>query len=217
MNLILLGPPGAGKGTQAKILVDKFRIPQISTGDILRSAVNSHTTLGSEAKSFMDRGLLVPDQLVIGIIKERLADADCLSGFILDGFPRTVSQADALNDVLSSIDKRIDHVLSITVDPDELITRLAGRRTCRLCGRGYHIQYNKPKNSNLCDDCGDELYQREDDLEATVRQRLDVFATQTAPLIKYYSEKSLLRSVCGMGSVSDIAGNILLLLKDQSS
>lgn len=213
MNLILLGPPGAGKGTQAKILVEKFAIPQISTGEILRSAVYAHTALGSEVKSFMDSGLLVPDQLVIGIIKERLVAADCSAGFILDGFPRTVAQADALDVVLAGIDKFIDHVLLITVDSDELLMRLAGRRMCRICGRGYHVVYDRPSKADCCDECGGELYQREDDREATVRQRLDVYEVQTAPLIKYYSEKSLLRSIDGMGSVPDISGRISLELK----
>jgi adenylate kinase len=213
MNLILLGPPGAGKGTQAKILVDEFKIPQISTGEILRSAVNAHTALGSAAKSYMDRGLLVPDQIVIGIIKERLANSDCSSGFILDGFPRTVPQADALDVVLSDINKIIDHVLSITVDYDELLLRLAGRRICRTCGRGYHVEYDRPGKLNRCDECGGELYQREDDREATVRQRLDVYEAQTAPLIKYYFEKSLIRSIDGIGTISDISGRISRVLK----
>jgi adenylate kinase len=209
MNLILLGPPGAGKGTQAKILAKKFAIPQISTGDILRGAVKEETPMGIKAKSYMDAGTLVPDEVVVGIVEERLAKPDCADGFILDGFPRTVGQADALKITLAGMGKTIEHVISITVDKEELLGRITGRRTCRLCGKGYHLSFDPPKHSGLCDECDGELYQREDDKEETMRNRLDVYEKQTAPLIAYYAHESLLRTICGTGSIEDIQQNLL--------
>lgn len=211
MNLVLLGPPGAGKGTQAKMLIQKYGIPQISTGDILRSAVKEQTPMGVKAKTFMDSGALVPDEVVIGIVEERLSKADCLNGFILDGFPRTVAQADALNKTLASLGKKIDHVLSIEVPRDDLLVRLSGRRTCRACGRGYHILYDAPSNDKSCE-CGGELYQRDDDLEETIRRRLDVYEAQTAPLIDYYGSESLLRTVNGVGTFDEIQSRIASFL-----
>ena len=209
MNLILLGPPGAGKGTQAKILAKKFKIPQISTGDILRGAVKNQTPMGIKAKSYMDAGSLVPDEVVVGIVEERLARPDCAIGFILDGFPRTVGQADALNRTLAGMGKTIEHVISITVDKEELLGRITGRRTCRLCGKGYHLLFDPPKRNGACDECGGELYQRDDDSEETMRNRLDVYEKQTAPLIAYYAQESLLRTICGTGSIEDIQQNLL--------
>jgi adenylate kinase len=209
MNLILLGPPGAGKGTQAKILAKKFKIPQISTGDILRGAVKNQTPMGIKAKSYMDAGALVPDDVVVGIVEERLAKPDCDIGFILDGFPRTVGQADALNRTLAGMGKTIEHVISITVDKEELLGRITGRRTCRLCGKGYHLLFDPPRRNGACDECGGELYQRDDDSEETMRNRLDVYEKQTAPLIAYYAQESLLRSICGTGSIEDIQQNLL--------
>jgi adenylate kinase len=209
MNLILLGPPGAGKGTQAKILAKKFKIPQISTGDILRGAVKNQTPMGIKAKSYMDAGALVPDEVVVGIVEERLAKPDCAIGFILDGFPRTVGQADALNRTLAGMGKTIEHVISITVDKEELLGRITGRRTCRLCGKGYHLLFDPPKRNGACDECGGELFQRDDDKEETMRNRLDVYERQTAPLIAYYAHESLLRTICGTGSIEDIQQNLL--------
>ena len=209
MNLILLGPPGAGKGTQAKILTRKFGIPQISTGDILRGAVKEQTPMGIKAKGYMDAGALVPDEVVVGIVEERLAKPDCSNGFILDGFPRTVVQADALKKVLAGLQKKIEHVVSIVVDKEELLGRITGRRTCRLCGKGYNLAFDPPKQEGRCDECGGELFQRDDDSEKTMRNRLDVYEQQTAPLINYYNHESLLRSVNGTGSIEDIQQNIL--------
>jgi adenylate kinase len=214
MNLILLGPPGAGKGTQAKILSKRFDIPQISTGDILRGAVKEQTPMGIKAKSFMDAGALVPDEVVVGIVEERLAKADCITGFILDGFPRTVPQADALKNTLAGLGKAIEHVVSIVVDKEELLGRITGRRTCRLCGKGYHISFDPPKEVGKCDECGGELFQRDDDKEETMRNRLDVYENQTAPLITYYAHESLLRSISGTGSIDDIQRNILSGITD---
>jgi adenylate kinase len=212
MNLILLGPPGAGKGTQAKILIRKFGIPQISTGDILRGAVKEQTPMGIKAKGYMDAGALVPDDVVVGIVEERLAKPDCHDGFILDGFPRTVAQADALKKTLAGLNKKIEHVISIVVDKEELIGRITGRRTCRLCGKGYNLEFDPPKQNGKCDECGGELYQRDDDSEMTLRNRLDVYELQTAPLIDYYAHESLLRTVSGTGSIDDIQQKILTSL-----
>jgi adenylate kinase len=216
MNLILLGPPGAGKGTQAKYLVKAFNIPQVSTGDILRVAVKEQSPMGLKAKEFMDAGSLVPDEVVVGIVRERLALPDCADGFILDGFPRTVAQADALKSTLLEMGKSIEHVISILVDNEELLKRITGRRTCRTCGRGYHVAFDPPKKEGSCDECGGELYQRDDDSEATMRKRLDVYDRQTAPLIEYYGKESLLRNVQGMSSIGDIQQSIMKIIKDKT-
>ncbi len=213
MNLILLGPPGAGKGTQAKILTKKYAIPQISTGDILRVAVAEQTPMGIKAKEFMDRGALVSDEVVVGIVEERLAKPDCASGFILDGFPRTVKQADALRQMLEVLDKSIDHVISICVEKDELLERVTGRRTCRSCGKGFHVAFDPPKVSGICDECNGELYQRDDDSEETMRKRLGVYEEQTAPLIAYYAQQSLLRTIYGIGSIEEIQRKLLSILE----
>lgn len=209
MNLILLGPPGVGKGTQAKLLIDRFGIPQISTGDILRAAVKDLTPMGIKAKGFMDAGALVPDEVVIGIVEERLAQPDCAPGFILDGFPRTVGQADALKGVLSQMSRGIDHVVSLSVDQLVLLKRLTGRRACAKCGAVYHVEFAPSKVPGVCDACSGELYQREDDKEATILNRLKVYDEQTAPLIAYYQECGLLRSVDGLGTVDGVQGAIL--------
>ncbi|NOY46535.1 MAG: adenylate kinase [Deltaproteobacteria bacterium] len=208
MRLILLGPPGAGKGTQAKRLIERYGIPQISTGDILRAAVRDGTDLGKKAKEYMDAGKLVPDEVVIGIIEERLQEADCAKGFILDGFPRTVAQADALNRVLANLGQAIDHVVSIEVPDEELVERLTGRRTCRGCGAMYHVKFSPPKAEGVCDKCGGELYQRDDDREETIRARLKVYHDQTAPLVEYYEKAGLLRRIPGQGSVDEIYARI---------
>jgi adenylate kinase len=212
-NIILLGPPGAGKGTQAKLLIERYRIPQISTGDILRAAVKEQTLSGVRAKEFMDRGALVPDDLVIQIIKERLSLPDTSTGFILDGFPRTVAQADALASMLKVTGKSIDHVISITVDNEELIKRVIGRLTCRGCGRGYHLTFDPPAVAGVCNSCGSELYQRDDDKEETMRARLLTYEAQTAPLIEYYASLGLLRPIDGMGSIQNINDSLAKVLE----
>ncbi|HWI40088.1 MAG TPA: adenylate kinase [Verrucomicrobiae bacterium] len=213
MNLVLLGPPGAGKGTQAKILIRKFSIPQISTGDILRAAVKDETPMGLKAKGFMDAGALVPDAVVVGIVEERLAKDDCVAGFILDGFPRTVAQADALKEMLDGLGRRIEHVISIVVDNEELVKRVSGRRTCRSCGAGYHLDFDPPKVDGVCNECGGELYQRDDDREDTMRRRLQVYQEQTAPLIEYYAGQDLLRSVPGIGAIEDIQAKLVSIIE----
>lgn len=209
MKLILLGPPGAGKGTQAKMLVDHFAIPQIATGDILRAAVQAGTALGMQAKSFMGVGALVPDEVVIGIVRERLQESDCQGGFILDGFPRTVAQADALQGSLAGLGRQLDKVISLTVDAEALVQRLTGRRTCRSCGRGYHVTFEPPRSPRICDACGGELYQRDDDQEATIRRRLAVYAEQTSPLIAYYRAAGLLVELDGMQLIPIVQEQIL--------
>ena len=212
MNLILLGPPGAGKGTQAQRMVDRYHIPQISTGDILRAAVKESTPLGMKAKGFMDQGQLVPDEIVIGIIEERLKAKDCNAGFILDGFPRTIPQAEALQPILTRIGKKIDCVINIEVDPEELVRRLTGRRTCKHCGAMFHILFQPPKKEEICDRCGGTLYQRADDKEETIRTRLKEYEKQTAPLIQYYQGKKTIRSVQGLGGPDQIFDQITRLL-----
>lgn len=212
MKLILLGPPGAGKGTQAKMLTDQFGIPQISTGDILRTAVKEGTPMGVKAKAFMDAGGLVPDEVVVGIVRERLQKSDCAGGFILDGFPRTVAQADALKETLQQLGKNLDAVISLEVDVEALVERLTGRRTCKACGRGYHIKFDPPKVAGTCDICGGELIQRDDDKEETIRKRLEVYHQQTAPLVAYYRTDSLLTSVDGMREIDTVQLEILSAL-----
>ena len=216
MRLILLGAPGAGKGTQSKRLVEKYGIPQISTGDILRAAVKDETKLGREAKSFMDKGELVPDTVVIGIIEERLRESDCKKGFILDGFPRTVVQADALEVTLTKMNQSIEHVLNIQVDDAELLKRLSGRRICKECGEGYHVEYSPSKKLDICDKCSGELYQRDDDKEATISERLKVYGTQTSQLIDYYSKQGYLSAVEGVGGESDIFNRIDAVIAQES-
>jgi adenylate kinase len=207
--MILLGPPGAGKGTQAKMLLEKLTIPQISTGDILRAAVKEGTPMGLEAKSYMDSGGLVPDSVVIGIIRDRIQDDDCGKGYILDGFPRTIAQAEALDTMLSDLGSGIDAVVSLQADEEELVRRLTGRRTCRSCGFGFHVMFKPPKAEGVCDECGGELYQRDDDQETAIRERLSVYGEQTQPLIKYYSGKGTLKEVDGLGDIQEIQSRIL--------
>ena len=204
MRAILLGPPGCGKGTQAKILIETCNIPQISTGDILREAIKEGTSLGAEAQSYMEKGLLVPDQVVIGIIENRLKQADCKNGFILDGFPRTLAQAEALDDTLAAMGLKLDYVFNIDVGEEELVKRLTGRRICRRCGESYHVIFNPPRVEGVCDSCQGELYQRDDDREETIRSRLKVYASQTAPLIDFYKKKNILHTIDGVGSIEEI-------------
>jgi len=212
MNLILLGPPGAGKGTQAQMIVERYNIPQISTGDILRAAVKEGTDLGKQAKAFMAKGELVPDEVVIGIIDQRLREPDCKTGFILDGFPRTTPQAEALQAILIKIGKSIDHVVNIEVDSEELVRRLTGRRTCKNCGGMFHILFHPPHKEGICDRCGGTLYQREDDREETIRTRLKEYQKQTAPLIRYYQDKQLLRLIQGVGGQNQIFEQVVRVL-----
>jgi len=213
MDLIFLGPPGAGKGTQAKMLIEHYNIPQISTGDILRAAVAEGTDLGKKAREYMEAGKLVPDGVVIGIIEQRLKQSDCEKGFILDGFPRTVAQAEALDKVLENLGRKIDHVVSVDVPSEELIKRLTGRRTCKNCGAMYHVMFNPPKSQGICDKCGGELYQRPDDNEETVKSRLDVYEQQTSPLIGFYNNKGLVRRIDGRGGIKEIFEQILKILE----
>jgi len=207
-NLIFLGPPGAGKGTQAKLLSQSLAIPQISTGDILRAAVKNQTPMGVRAQSFMDCGGLVPDDVVVGIVQERISESDCVNGFILDGFPRTVAQAGSLDGMLAVRKRKIDHVICINVEHAELIERMVGRRVCTSCGRGYHVTFDPPVKVGVCDACGNELLQRADDTLDTVVRRLEVYDQQTKPLIEYYAKGSCLRMLSGVGSVGDIQQRI---------
>ena len=195
MRLILLGAPGAGKGTQAKKLSEKYGIPKISTGDILREARQKGTALGLKAKSYMDSGQLVPDDVVIGIVEEKLKDKDCVKGWILDGFPRTLQQAQALDRILTGIRTSIGHVLNFEIAEEKIIKRISGRRSCESCQSAYHIYFNLPKKDGVCDSCGGRLIQRNDDKEETVRERLKVYQEKTQPLVNYYSERSLLKKI----------------------
>ena len=213
MKIILMGPPGAGKGTQAEKLVDLYQIPHISTGDMFRKAQKDGTELGLKAKSYMDQGQLVPDEVTVGIVKERLAEADCKKGFLLDGFPRTVQQADALDTILAELDMALDCVVNIEVDKAFLVDRLTGRRVCRTCGATYHIANKAPKVEGVCDKCGGELYQRGDDTIETVSNRLDVYAAQTAPLIDYYKSKGIMSSIDGSKSMEDVLADIRTALE----
>jgi len=196
-DLILLGPPGAGKGTQAARIVEDYSIPHISTGDMLRNAVKNQTAMGLEAKRYMDAGDLVPDSVVIGIVKERLQEPDTSGGFLLDGFPRTIPQAEALDDTLESIGRGVSKALAILVDDEELVRRLTGRYICRDCQTPFHMVFNPPATVGVCDKCGGGLYQRDDDSEATVRNRLAVYARQTEPLIAYYDSQGVLVRIDG--------------------
>ena len=213
MRLVLLGAPGAGKGTQAKKLIDKYGIPQISTGDILRKAVADGTPLGKEAKIVMDKGELVPDSIVIGLVKERLAQDDCKKGYILDGFPRNTSQAETLDKVLSGMKASLDVALSVDIDKDILMKRLTGRRTCKKCQQMYNVYFSPSKKDGICDKCGGELFQRDDDKEATIKNRLDVYEKSTAPLIAYYGKKGILKSVNGVGSIDGIFKEVCAVLE----
>lgn len=213
MRLVFLGAPGAGKGTQAKRLVEKYGIPQISTGDLLRAAVAAGTPLGKEAKAYMDRGELVPDSVVLGMVKERLSKDDCKKGFILDGFPRNVAQAEALDKMLAEMSMPLDLALNLDVPFDDLMKRLTGRRTCKSCGQMYNVYYSPSKVEGKCDKCGGELFQRDDDKEETIRKRLEVYKAQTEPLIDYYTKKGILKSVAGTGNIDEIFNSICAILE----
>jgi adenylate kinase len=202
--MILMGPPGAGKGTQAKLLQQRLRVPHVSSGDLLRDAVRRRSPMGLQAKRFMDRGELVPDAVVLGAVEERLRQDDCADGFILDGFPRTVAQADALAALLHRSGARIDRVVSLTVPRQDLVKRLSGRRTCRNCGTMYHIIFDPPTNAGICNKCQGDLYQRDDDHEDTIGARLDVYERQTAPLLALYRHQSLLCEIDGVGGQEQV-------------
>ncbi|MDM5318359.1 adenylate kinase [Fictibacillus sp. b24] len=208
MYLVLMGLPGAGKGTQAERIVEKYGIPHISTGDMFRAAIKEETPLGLEAKSYMDAGNLVPDEVTIGIVRDRLSKKDCEKGFLLDGFPRTVAQAEALEEITTELGRTIDYVLNISVDSDQLMQRLTGRRICQTCGSTYHVIFNPPKVEGVCDKDGGTLIQRQDDNEETVRNRLDVNMKQAKPLLDFYGEKGYLKNVNGDQDIDKVFQDI---------
>jgi adenylate kinase len=212
VNLVLMGLPGAGKGTQAEQIVEKFGIPHISTGDMFRAAMKEGTELGLQAKSYMDKGELVPDEVTIGIVRERLSKDDCKKGFLLDGFPRTVPQAEALENILTQLDKKLDYVINIDVDHEILMERLTGRRICKSCGATYHLVFNPPAKEGICDRCGGELYQRADDNAETVKNRLEVNMKQVQPLLDFYKEKGYLRNIDGQRDIDVVFADIAELL-----
>ncbi len=214
MNLILMGPPGAGKGTQADGIVKEFGVPHISTGDMFRAATSEGTALGLKAKGYMEAGQLVPDDVTIGIVQERLQKPDCQKGFLLDGFPRTLAQAEALETMLDKLGRPIDLVINIEVPLEDLVARLTGRQICRQCAAPYHAIFNPPQVAGRCDQCGGELYQRADDSEATARKRLEVYLAQTAPLVDFYSQRDLLERIDGAKSVDEVQKAICNAITD---
>lgn len=216
MYILLMGPPGAGKGTQAEKLIREYGIPQISTGDMFRAAVKSGTALGKEAKSYMDKGALVPDSVTVGIVKERLAQDDCKKGWILDGFPRTTAQASALDAILHDLGIQLTAVLDFNVNRDGLVKRVSGRLVCRQCGASFHKEFRPPKQEGVCDNCGGELYQRTDDNEVTVRERLAVYDTSTKPLIDYYKVSGRYYEINGDQSMDKVFADVQAALKKAS-
>jgi adenylate kinase len=214
VKIVLLGPPGAGKGTQAKSISNRYSIPHISTGDIFRKNISESTPLGIEAKKYIDKGQLVPDEVTINMVKDRLQQADCKNGYLLDGFPRTVAQAEALQDFLSKRDEDLDTALLIEVPTQFILDRMTGRRVCPSCGASYHIKFNPPLTADKCDVCGSDIIQRKDDSEETVSERLDVYEKQTQPLINYYKERNLLSVVDGTKAINEVFEGICTLLGD---
>lgn len=212
MRLILLGPPGAGKGTQAAAIVEKYKIPHISTGDIFRYNIKQGTELGKKAKSFMDQGLLVPDEVVVEIVEDRLKKEDCTNGFLLDGFPRTVVQAEALDKVLDNMNVALNKVINIQVDKGILVERAVGRRICRECGATFHVKYNPSAKGDNCDQCGGNLYQRDDDNAETVTKRIEVYLNETTPLTEYYSKQDKLVTIDGDRKIDDVFKDIVTSL-----
>ena len=212
MNIILMGLPGAGKGTQASEIVKKFPIPHISTGDMFRKAIKDETDLGKEAKSYMDRGELVPDEVTVGIVKERISEDDAKKGFLLDGFPRTIDQAESLSQIMSELDREIDAVINIEVPEEELMNRLTGRRICEKCGTTYHLVFNPPKVDGICDIDGGKLYQREDDNPETVSNRLSVNVKQSKPILEYYDEKGILKNIDGAKDIDEVTNDVIDIL-----
>jgi len=216
VNIVFMGPPGAGKGTQAERIVESYRIPHISTGDAFRVAMKQETPLGLEAKRYVDQGLLVPDEITNGIVRERLQEKDCESGFLLDGFPRTISQAEALDGMLTAMGRQIDQVIDLQVDRDQLLARITGRRICRSCGATYHVLFNPPAKEGVCDKCGGELYQRPDDTVEKVATRLDEYINKTAPLLDYYQAKGKLRELNGEQGINAVTDEIHSILRGQA-
>ena len=214
MNLVFLGLPGAGKGTQAVLLAEKYNIPHISTGDMFREAVKQETELGKKAKEYMDAGELVPDQVTIGIVRERLAQDDCRRGFILDGFPRTIAQAEALEEVLQELNRELDLALLIDVPEEELVERLTGRRVCQNCGATYHVKFDPPEVEGICDECGGRLEQRDDDKPETVKKRLEVNREKTEKMVNFYSSRGILTEIDARGEIEDIQDKIIRLIED---
>ena len=212
MYILLMGPPGAGKGTQAEKLIRDYGIPQIATGDMFRAAVKSGTALGKEAKSYMDKGALVPDEVTIGIVEERLLAEDCKDGFLLDGFPRTIAQAEALDAFLKKNGIKLDAVLDVNVPQEILVRRMVGRRVCKNCGATFHVEFNAPKVEGICDNCGSPLIQRADDTEATAKNRLTVYDNQTAPLLEFYKKQNILKTVNGDQPLDKVFDDIKVVL-----
>lgn len=217
LRVVLLGPPGAGKGTQAKLLQERFEACQVSTGDILRNAVVAKTPLGKETSEYINRGALVPDDIIVKLVAERLKQEDCARGFILDGFPRTIAQAESLREILQKMGLELGHVLSVQVPHNVIVERLSGRRTCKNCGALYHLQFDPSAKEDVCDRCGGELLQRNDDREETIGARLNVYDTQTAPLVNYYRQRGLLREIDGVGKVEDIEDRVIRALGDSAT
>lgn len=213
MRLVLVGPPGAGKGTQAQFVAQHLSVPKISTGEIFRTNVSTGTPLGAAAKRYMDAGDLVPDEITIEMVRDRLAEDDAEKGFLLDGFPRTLPQARALDELLLALGVALDVVLELVIDDDEVVSRLSGRRTCRRCGQVWHVDFDPPATEGSCDRCGGELYQRDDDREETIRHRLEVYAEQTAPLIAYYADRGILVGLDGTGPVDDVTDRAIAALR----
>ena len=212
MKIIMLGAPGAGKGTQAKMIADKYNIPHISTGDIFRANIKNGTALGMEAKSYMDQGKLVPDELTVKILLDRVAQEDCKNGYVLDGFPRTIPQAEVLDKALTELNDKIDYAINVDVPDENIIRRMSGRRACLNCGATYHIAHVPPKTEGICDRCGNELILRDDDKPETVKNRLDVYHKQTQPLIDFYSARNVLKTVDGTQDMNDVFASIVKIL-----
>lgn len=212
MKIIMLGAPGAGKGTQAKMIAEKYHVPHISTGDIFRANIKNGTELGVEAKKYIDRGLLVPDELTVEILLDRVAKDDCVNGYVLDGFPRTIPQAEVLDKALTELGDQIDYAINVDVPDENIIKRMGGRRACLTCGATYHIEHIPPKMAGICDKCGQELVLRDDDKPETVKNRLDVYHKQTQPLIDYYSNKGILKVVDGTAEMQEVFAAICTIL-----
>ncbi|MBE5859167.1 MAG: adenylate kinase [Butyrivibrio sp.] len=212
MKIIMLGAPGAGKGTQAKMIADKYQVPHISTGDIFRANIKNGTELGKKAKEFMDKGQLVPDELTVEILLDRVAQDDCKNGYVLDGFPRTIPQADVLDKELTKLGDKVDYAINVDVPDDNIVKRMSGRRACLKCGATYHIEHIPPKKEGICDTCGSELVQRDDDKPETVLNRLKVYHDQTQPLIDYYTNKNILKTVDGTKDMQDVFNQIVGIL-----
>ncbi|MBQ8139625.1 MAG: adenylate kinase [Lachnospiraceae bacterium] len=212
MKIIMLGAPGAGKGTQAKMLAEKYKIPHISTGDIFRANIKNGTELGRQAKEYMDKGLLVPDELTVKILLDRVAQADCSEGYVLDGFPRTIPQAEVLDEALTKLGEKIDFAINVDVPDENIVKRMSGRRACLKCGATYHIEHIPPKKEGICDTCGSELVLRDDDKPETVLSRLKVYHDQTQPLIDFYTAKGVLKTVDGTVDMKDVFNAIVSIL-----